>query len=178
MPFVSLLFTCAALCAAPPEGTSAMSIHNFKLNTLGGQPKELSTYRGKVLLVVNVASECGFTPQYSGLQKLYDAFKEKGLVVLGFPCNQFGAQEPGSAAQIQAFCSKNYGVSFPLFEKVDVKGPGQAPVYGFLTAVHGEPKWNFHKYLVGKDGKVIQAYPSKIAPDSPELKAAIEAALK
>lgn len=155
-----------------------MSIHAFKLNTLDGQPKDLGSYKGKVLLVVNVASECGFTPQYAGLQKLYDAHKDRGLVVIGFPCNQFGAQEPGSAAQIQAFCSKNYGVTFPMFEKVDVKGPGQAPVYGFLTAAHGEPKWNFHKYLVGKDGKVIQAYPSKVAPDSPELKAAIEAALK
>ena len=178
MNLFPLILTCAALCAATPEGSPAMSIHAFSLKTLEGQPKDLASYKGKVLLVVNVASECGYTPQYSGLQKLFDAYKDKGLVVLGFPCNQFGAQEPGSAVQIQAFCSKNYGVTFPLFEKVDVKGPRQAPVYGFLTAAHGEPKWNFHKYLVGKDGKVIQAYPSKVAPDSPELKSAIEAALK
>ena len=178
MRLLSLVLSTAALCAAPPEGTPAMSIHAFKLKTLDGQPKDLASYAGKVLLVVNVASECGYTPQYAGLQKLHDAYKDKGLLVLGFPCNQFGAQEPGSAAQIQAFCSKNFGVTFPLFEKVEVKGAAQAPVYGFLTAAHGEPKWNFHKYLVGKDGKVLQAYPSKVAPDSPELKAAIEAALK
>jgi glutathione peroxidase len=125
-----------------------------------------------------VASACGFTPQYAGLQKLYTDYKERGLVVLGFPCNQFGAQEPGTAAQIEAFCQTNYGVTFPLFEKLDVKGAHQAPVYQFLTAKHGEPAWNFHKYLVGKDGQVVAAFPSKVAPDSAELKAALEAALK
>jgi glutathione peroxidase len=155
-----------------------MSIHAFKVNTLGGEPKDLGSYKGKVLLVVNVASECGYTPQYAGLQKLSEVYQDKGLVVLGFPCNQFGAQEAGSAEQIQAFCSKNYGVTFPLFEKVEVKGTGKAPVYAFLTAAHGEPKWNFHKYLVGKDGKVIKAFPSSVAPDSPELMTAIVAALK
>jgi len=178
MRLLSIVLSCAALVAAASEGKPAMSIHAFKVNALDGQPKNLATYKGKVLLVVNVASECGYTPQYAGLQKLFSTYQDRGLVVLGFPCNQFGAQEPGSAAQIQAFCSKNYGVSFPLFEKVDVKGAAQAPVYGFLTAAHGEPKWNFHKYLVGKDGKVLQAFPSKVAPNSPELMAAVEAALK
>ena len=143
-----------------------------------GKPQPLSIYKGKVLLVVNTASECGFTPQYAGLEKLYEAYKDKGLVVLGFPSNDFGAQEPGSAEEIQTFCKKNYGVSFPMFEKVVTHGAGQAPVYKFLTAKNGEPKWNFHKFLVGKDGQVRQAFPSKIAPDAKELRDAIEAALK
>jgi glutathione peroxidase len=155
-----------------------MSLHEVTLNTLDGKPQSLAAYKGQVVLAVNVASECGYTPQYAGLQKLYTDLKGRGFVVLGFPCNQFGAQEPGSAAQIESFCQKNYGVSFPLYEKLEVKGPGQAPLYHFLTAKHGEPAWNFHKYLVGKDGQVIQAFPSKVAPDSPELKAAIEAALR
>ena len=148
------------------------------LQDIDGREKKLSAFKGKVVLVVNVASECGFTPQYAGLQKLYAEQKDRGLVVLGFPCNQFGGQEPGTAAQIETFCQKNYGVTFPLFEKLDVKGAGKAPLYQFLTAKLGEPAWNFHKYLVGKDGQVIQAFSSKVAPDSPELKAAIEAAIE
>ena len=174
----------AALVLAAPLGTAAperripMSLHAITLNTLEGRPQSLAAYEGKVVLAVNVASECGFTPQYAGLQKLYAEHRDRGLMILGFPCNQFGAQEPGSAAQIESFCQKNYGVTFPLFEKLEVKGPHQAPVYQFLTAKHGEPAWNFHKYLVGKDGQVLQAFPSKVAPDSAELKAAIEAALK
>ena len=166
------------LAAAAPERKVPMSLHEITLNTLDGRSQPLSAYQGKVVLAVNVASECGFTPQYAGLQKLYAEYKDRGLVVLGFPCNQFGAQEPGTAAQIESFCQKNYGVTFPLFEKLDVKGPRQAPVYQFLTAKHGEPAWNFHKYLVGKDGQVIQAFPSKVAPGSADLRAAIESALK
>ncbi len=168
----------ATLSLPAAERKVPMSLYDLTLNSLEGKPQALSTYKGKVVLAVNVASECGYTPQYAGLQKLYSAMKDRGLVVLGFPCNQFGAQEPGSAAQIESFCQKNYGVTFPLFEKLEVKGPGKAPLYQFLTAKHGEPAWNFHKYLVGKDGQVIAAFPSKVAPDSPELKAAIEAALK
>lgn len=171
-----LLLTALALPAA--ERKAPMSLHEITLNTLDGKPQSLAAYKGKVVLVVNVASECGFTPQYAGLQKLYLEQKDRGLVILGFPCNQFGGQESGSAAQIESFCQKNYGVTFPLFEKLEVKGANQAPLYQFLTAKHGEPAWNFHKYLVGKDGQVIQAFGSKVAPDSPELKAAIEAALK
>jgi len=169
-----------AACLALPatERKAPMSLHEITLNTLDGRPQPLGAYQGKVVLAVNVASECGFTPQYAGLQKLYTDYKDRGLVVLGFPCNQFGAQEPGTAAQIGAFCQTNYGVTFPLFEKLDVKGAHQAPVYQFLTAKHGEPAWNFHKYLVGKDGQVLQAFPSKVAPDSAELRAAIEAALR
>ena len=170
------LLTTLALPAA--ERKVPMSLHELTLNTLDGKPQSLAAYKGKVVLAVNVASECGYTPQYAGLQKLYQAQKDRGLVVLGFPCNQFGGQEPGSAAQIGAFCQKNYGVTFPLFEKLEVKGAHQAPLYQFLTAKHGEPAWNFHKYLVGKDGQVIAAFSSKVAPDSPEFLAAIEAALK
>ncbi|WP_306590782.1 glutathione peroxidase [Geothrix sp. 21YS21S-4] len=164
--------------AAPAERKVPMSLYDVTLNTLDGKPESLAAFKGKVVLAVNVASRCGFTPQYAGLQKLYTEYKDRGLVILGFPSNQFGAQEPGTAGEIQAFCEKNYGVTFPLFEKLDVKGANQAPVYRFLTAKHGEPAWNFHKYLVGKDGQVIQAFGSRVAPDSPELRAAIEAALK
>ena len=174
-PILALL---AVLSLTAAERSAPMSLHEITLNSLSGTPQSLAAYKGKVVLAVNVASECGYTPQYAGLQKLYADYKDRGLVVLGFPCNQFGHQEPGTAAQIQTFCQTNYGVTFPLFEKLDVKGPGKAPVYQFLTAKHGEPAWNFHKYLVGKDGQVIQAFPSKVAPDSAELKAAIESALK
>jgi glutathione peroxidase len=155
-----------------------MTLHALEAPRLNGQMESLSTYKGKVVLVVNVASECGFTPQYAGLEKLFEAYKDKGFTILGFPCNQFGGQEPGTADQIQSFCQKNFGVTFPLFAKVDVKGAAKAPVYQFLTEGFGEPKWNFHKYLVGKDGKVIKAYPSDVEPMGAELKAAIEAALK
>jgi len=178
-PIFTLALILAATLALPAaERKVPVSLHELTLNTLEGKPQPLAAYKGKVVLAVNVASECGFTPQYAGLQKLYTDLKDRGLVILGFPCNQFGGQEPGTAAQIETFCQKNYGVTFPLFEKVEVKGAGQAPVYAFLTAKHGEPAWNFHKYLVGKDGQVIQAFSSKVAPDSAELKAAIEAALK
>jgi len=168
----------SALALPAVERKAPMSLFEITLNTLDGKPQSLAAYKGKVVLAVNVASECGYTPQYAGLQKLYAEQKDRGLVILGFPCNQFGGQEPGTAAQIGTFCQKNYGVTFPLFEKLNVKGASQAPLYQFLTAKHGEPAWNFHKYLVGKDGQVIQAFSSKVAPDSAELKAAIEAALK
>ena len=154
-----------------------MSLHDLTVNTLAGKPQSLASYEGKVVLVVNTASECGFTPQYAGLEKLYEEYRNKGFVILGFPSNDFGQQEPGGAEQIQAFCKKNYGVEFPMFEKVVTKGPAKAPVYQFLTAQHGEPKWNFHKYLVGKDGQVRQAFPSNVAPESNELRSAIDAAL-
>jgi glutathione peroxidase len=165
----------ALLAAATPE-PRAMSFFDFTVNNLQGQQQPLATYKGKVVLVVNVASECGYTPQYAGLQKLQDRYQGKGLVVLGFPCNQFGGQEPGGAAEIQAGSTK-FHASFPLFEKVAVKGAGKAPVYVFLTAQHPEPKWNFTKYLVGRDGQVLQSFPSAVDPGGPELKTAIEKAL-
>lgn len=154
-----------------------MSLHDLSAQRLNGSAEALSAYRGKVVLVVNVASECGYTPQYAGLQKLYLELKDRGFVILGFPSNQFGAQEPGQAAQIEAFCQRNYGVTFPLYAKVEVKGPQASPVYAFLAQGHGEPQWNFHKYLVGKDGRVLAAFKSGVAPESAELRAAIQAAL-
>jgi glutathione peroxidase len=175
---LALAATLLATSLFAAERTLPMSLHDLSLRTLDGQEQSLSTYKGKVVLAVNVASECGYTPQYAGLQKLYTEYKDRGLVILGFPCNQFGSQEPGEAPQIQAFCQKNYGVTFPLFQKLDVKGAAKAPVYQFLTAKFGEPAWNFHKYLVGKDGQVLQAFPSKVTPESAELRTAIEAALR
>jgi len=174
----SMIFAVAlvAAIASAKEGT-AMSFFDLTAATLDGKPTSLSQYSGKVLVVVNTASECGFTPQYEGLEKLYESYKDKGVVVLGFPSNDFGGQEPGSAEQIKAFCEKKYHVTFPMFAKVKTKGDGQSPVYRFLETGHGEPKWNFHKYVVGKDGQVRAEFPSAVKPDSPELKAAIEAAL-
>lgn len=155
-----------------------MSLYDLSTNLLNGQPKNLGDFKGQVTLVVNTASECGFTPQYDGLEKLHETYKARGFSVLGFPSNDFGGQEPGTAEQIATFCSTRFHVAFPLFQKVKTKGEGQSPVFQFVSATGGEPKWNFYKYLVGKDGKVIQSFASKVEPLSPELTGAIEAALK
>ena len=154
-----------------------MSLHEISATTIDGATQSLADYKGKVVLVVNTASECGSTPQYAGLEGLWRHYRERGLVVLGFPSNDFGGQEPGSEAEIKTFCSTKYKVSFPMFAKVKVKGEGQAPVYRFLTADYGEPKWNFHKYLVDRNGKVIKAFATGIAPEDASLRAAVEAAL-
>jgi glutathione peroxidase len=148
------------------------SIYSFSARTLGGEEVSLEQYRGKVLLIVNTASECGFTPQYAGLQKLYDTYASRDFAVLGFPCNQFGKQEPGDATQIGNFCEKNFGVTFPMFEKIDVNGANAHPLYRYLT---GEApgllglegiKWNFTKFLVGRDGAVIKRYAPVTKPDA------------
>ncbi len=152
-------------------------LHHLTVRAIDRREHPLSAYAGHVVLVVNTASECGFTPQYAGLEALYRAYKDRGFVVLGFPSNDFGAQEPGTEEQIQQFCSSKYDVTFPMFEKVRTKGEGASDVYAFLAAKHGPPKWNFHKYLVGKDGAVRAAFPSNVAPDDPKLRAAIEEAL-
>lgn len=154
-----------------------MSFFDLSAKRLDGQPQDLSQYRGQVALVVNTASECGYTPQYDGLEKLYEARKGEGLVVLGFPSNDFGGQEPGTSEEIATFCDTRFHVKFPLFEKVATKGAGQSPVFAWLAKDGGEPKWNFHKYLVGRDGKLIKAFSSKVAPDDRELTSAIDAAL-
>jgi glutathione peroxidase len=154
-----------------------MSLHDVSATTIDGEAQSLADYKGKVLLVVNTASQCGSTPQYAGLEGLWRHYRDRGLVVLGFPSNDFGAQEPGSEAEIKTFCSTMFKVSFPMFSKVHVRGDEQSPVYRFLAADYGEPKWNFHKYLVGRDGKVIKAFPTAIAPEDPSLRAAVEAAL-
>jgi glutathione peroxidase len=156
------------------------SLYQLSTRTLEGQPADLKAYAGKVALVVNVASQCGYTPQYAGLEKLYGELKNRGFVVLGFPSNDFGGQEPGTATEIRQFCSLNYDVSFPLFEKVVTKaGPGQSPVYANLQKQSGElPSWNFAKYLVGKDGKVVKFYKSGVTPEDAGLRTDIEAALR
>jgi len=178
MKIAPILCGLALLAAAVParEG-DVMSFFDLDATTLDGKPVSLAQYKGKVLVVVNTASECGFTPQYAGLEKLYEDYKDKGVVVLGFPSNDFGGQEPGSAEEIKTFCEKKYHVTFPMFAKVKTKGEGQSPVYRFLAAGNGAPKWNFHKYVVGKDGKVRAAFPSAVKPDSPELTSALAAAL-
>jgi len=171
----TILAAAPAVAGGPvPEG----SFYSLKTTTLQGQPADLSQYAGKVTLVVNVASQCGFTPQYAGLQKLYDELKDRGFVVLGFPSNDFGGQEPGTAEEIESFCKKNYGVTFPMFAKLVTKaGPEQSPIYKRLGETGSLPTWNFAKYVVGKDGDGIQFFGSKVTPEAPELRQAIEAAL-
>jgi glutathione peroxidase len=147
---------------------------------IDGSPVDLSKYKGKVVLVVNVASRCGYTGQYAGLQKLYDGYKDKGFVILGFPANEFGGQEPGSDAEIATFCSSKYGVTFDMFSKVVVKGADKAPLYKALTegsTPPGEVGWNFEKFLIGRDGKIVGRYKSGVAPDDAKLTGAIEAEL-
>ena len=154
-----------------------MSLYDLTVKTIDLKPQPLSAYRGKVALVVNTASECGNTPQYAGLERLYEEYKGKGLVVLGFPSNDFGGQEPGTEAQIKTFCTTQYKVTFPMFQKVKVVGDGQAEVYRFLTANHTPPTWNFAKYLVGKDGQVLRAFNAKVLPEDKDLRQAIDTAL-
>jgi glutathione peroxidase len=165
----------AAVMAASLFGASG--VHEFTLSTIDGSAAPLSAYKGKVLLLVNVASKCGYTPQYAGLQSLYEKYRDRGLVVIGIPANNFGGQEPGTNEEIKTFCTRNYNVSFPMMSKVSVKGSDMAPLYGYLTQTGGDVKWNFTKFLVGKDGRVIERFESKVKPDSAELTAAVEKAL-
>lgn len=160
------------------------SIYDFSARTIDGTPKKLADYRGKVLLVVNVASQCGLTPQYKGLEALHEEFASRGLAVLGFPANEFGAQEPGTEAQIKEFCDTRYGVKFDMFAKVKVKGPGIDPIFEYLTSKESNPafggdiKWNFNKFLIGKDGAVLARFEPQVEPTSAEVKAAVEKALQ
>ena len=161
----------------------ASSVHEFTLNSLAGTPTPLASFKGRVMLLVNVASQCGYTPQYEGLQALYKKYQAQGLVVAGFPANNFGGQEPGTNEEIGAFCKSKYGVTFPMFAKISVKGADKAPLYQFLTDTKANPKtggdiqWNFTKFLVDRNGKVIQRFEPDVEPDSPGLVSAIEAAL-
>jgi glutathione peroxidase len=161
----------------------ARSIYDIELPLLDGKPSRLSEYEGKVVLAVNVASKCGFTPQYAGLEAIYERYADRGFVVLGFPCNQFFNQEPGSAEKIQEFCSANYGITFPLFAKLDVKGSNQHPLYAILSEAAdnagkaGNVKWNFEKFLVGRDGHVVRRFRSKVVPEDPDLVKAIDSLL-
>ncbi len=161
-----------------PAGDSEGSFWDLETRTLAGEPVALGDWAGKVVLVVNVASKCGLTPQYEGLQAMHEELAGEDFAILAFPSNDFLGQEPGTPEEIRTFCSTNYGVEFPLFEKVVVKGEAKSEVYGFLTAGGlDEPSWNFTKYLVGRDGKVIARYAPKTAPDDPELRAAIAKAV-
>ncbi|HKW06033.1 MAG TPA: glutathione peroxidase [Candidatus Dormibacteraeota bacterium] len=158
-------------------------IYDLELPRLNGKPESLSAYKGKVVLAVNVASKCGFTPQYAGLEAIYERYSDRGFTVLGFPCNQFGRQEPGSAEQIQQFCQVNYGVTFPLFAKLDVKGPDQSPLFARLTespddaGKAGNVGWNFEKFLIDRDGKVVRRFRSRVKPEDARVTEAIEALL-
>ncbi len=158
------------------ESPAPADVYALTATRIDGQPESLSIYRGKVTLVVNVASECGFTPQYAGLEKLYEAYRARGFVILGFPSDDFGGQEPASEKDILEFTRSKYGVTFPLFAKVHAKGDGVAPVFAAVSE-KGAPKWNFYKYLVGKDGKVIAGFSSRTKPDDADLVQAIEQAL-
>ena len=156
---------------------AATSAHEFTMKNIDGSAVPLSTFKGKAVLFVNVASQCGYTPQYAGLQSLYEKYKDRGLVIVGVPANNFGSQEPGSDTDIKEFCTRKYNVTFPMMSKVSVKGGDINPLYGYLTQTGGEVKWNFTKFLVGKDGKVVSRFESKVKPDAPELTSAIEQAL-
>jgi glutathione peroxidase len=185
MTIVKLLSVCALCLVAGVFGMRAVRAEQAsplsgEVKKIDGSAVDLSKYKGKVVLIVNVASRCGYTPQYAGLQKLYDTYKDKGLVVLGFPANEFGAQEPGSDAEIASFCSSKYGVTFDMFSKLVVKGPNKAPLYQALTegaTPPGEVSWNFEKFLIGRDGKIVGRYKSAVAPDDGKLTGAIEAEL-
>lgn len=171
------IFLTAFLVGSVP---TSQSIYSYDVTTIDGKTISMDTYKGEVLLIVNVASQCGYTPQYEGLQKLYEQYREKGFKVLGFPANNFGGQEPGSNGEIKAFCSKNFGVTFPMFSKISVKGNDMHPLYQYLSnkeqngQVDGAPKWNFHKYLINREGTVVASFSSGVKPLSTELTAAIE----
>ncbi|MBT7406149.1 MAG: glutathione peroxidase [Opitutae bacterium] len=160
----------------------ASNLYDHKLKTIDGEETSLSEHKGKVILMVNVASRCGFTRQYKGLEELYQKYKEKGLVICGFPCNQFGGQEPGSESDIKEFCSTKFGVSFPMYSKIDVNGPTRHPLYeeiiGDNGPLKGKIKWNFGKILIGKDGKPIDRFGSMTSPTSGKLIKAIEKSLE
>ena len=174
---IVVLLACAGL-VWPASAQQPASFYDLKTLSLDGTPGNLAQYKGKVSLVVNVASKCGFTPQYEGLEALHRDLKGKGFNVLGFPSNDFGGQEPGTAQEIAAFCRLTYGVTFPMFEKVITrKGAGQSPVYAFLGATGNLPAWNFSKYVVDKQGKVVAFFPSEVTPEDPALRAAIAKAL-
>jgi glutathione peroxidase len=160
-----------------------VTVHDIDLQTLAGDPAKLSDFAGSAVLIVNVASKCGLTPQYAGLQRLHERFADRGFTVAGFPCNQFGGQEPGSADEINEFCSVNYGVTFPMFAKIDVNGPDRHPLYAELTEEQdaegnaGDIQWNFEKFLIGPDGEILARFRPMTEPESPEVVDAVEAAL-
>jgi glutathione peroxidase len=174
-------FALLALIAMNTIAVSAQSIYDIKLKDIDGKDTTLAAYKGKAVLIVNVASKCGYTKQYAGLEALYQKYKDQGLVVLGVPCNQFGGQEPGTNEEIKQFCSSKYNVTFPLFDKIEVNGANRHPLYvqlaGKDSPFPGDIKWNFNKFLIGRDGKIVKRFDSKVAPESEELTTAVESAL-
>ncbi|HLL14670.1 MAG TPA: glutathione peroxidase [Pyrinomonadaceae bacterium] len=182
-----LLLVKAMRADVNPNGVgkgTAKSVYDFTLKNSKGQDVKLSEFRGRVVMLVNVASKCGYTPQYDGLQKIYERYKDRGFTVLGFPANNFGAQEPGTNEEIQEFCRINYGVTFPVFSKISVKGDDKHPLYKYLTEREtnaefaGEIKWNFNKFLVGRDGRILARFDSGDKPEDAKVTQAIEQALK
>jgi glutathione peroxidase len=170
-----LLLAAVPALAAP----SCPALLDHRLTTLQGKPDDLCRHAGQVVLIVNTASYCGYTSQYQGLEALYQKYRAKGFVVLGFPANDFGRQEPGTNAEVADFCERTFKVRFPMYEKSVVSGPDASPLYRQLARAAGDvPKWNFHKYLLGRDGKVVASYPSKVAPEDSELTRALERALE
>ncbi|HAM71069.1 MAG TPA: glutathione peroxidase [Verrucomicrobiales bacterium] len=176
-----ILAAIATLMLAITPAMNAASLYDIPLKDIDKKETSLKAYKGKVVLVVNVASKCGLTPQYKALEATHQKFKEKGFTVVGFPCNDFGSQEPGSNAEIKTFCSANYKVSFPLFDKLHVKGPEQHPLYAALSGKEspfpGDVKWNFGKFLIGKHGEILKRFEPQTTPDDPAVTQAIEAAL-
>jgi glutathione peroxidase len=177
------LLSIGALLIMATSLFAGSGIYSYTLNSIDGKPAPLADYKGKVVLLVNVASQCGYTPQYTALESIYEKYKGQGFVILGFPANNFGAQEPGTNEEIKTFCTRKYSVTFPMYAKISVKGDDQAPLYAYLTkqtspAIAGEIKWNFTKFLVDKNGNVVQRFEPAVTPDSPELTGAIEKELK
>lgn len=175
-------FLAALLLVVSLHGLNAAPLSEIPFKDMNGKGASLKDYAGKVIMVVNVASKCGNTPQYAQLEELYKKYGAQGFVVLGFPCNDFGGQEPGTLAEIQQFCTSQYAVTFPMFDKIHVKGPEEAPLYTALTGpgakFPGEVKWNFGKFLIGKNGEVVARFEPGTKPDEPEVIAAVEKALK
>ena len=178
-----LLASAAVVTAGDKKDGETPAVLNFHVKSLDGKDVDLSKYEGKVVMIVNVASQCGLTPQYEALQDLQETYKDKGLVILGFPCNQFGEQEPGNATEIREFCTSKYGVTFDLFSKIDVNDDNADPLYKFLTSEATNPgfsgriNWNFEKFLIGRDGKVVARFKPPVEPDSEEVVKAVEAEL-
>jgi glutathione peroxidase len=179
--FAICLAIMTAIATSTLSAGAADSIYDIPVKDIDGKDTSLKPYKGSVILVVNVASKCGFTPQYEALEAVYKKYAFQGLVITGFPCNQFGHQEPGTDAEIKEFCTSKYSVTFPMFDKLEVNGDGRHPLYTFLSGTNspfpGNIKWNFTKFLIGRDGKIINRFDSKVKPDSDEVTKAIEAAL-
>jgi glutathione peroxidase len=178
------LMTGVVVCLLSVAAASAASIYDYKLNSIDSLPIPLSSFKGKVVLLVNVASRCGYTPQYAGLEKLYEKYKDRGFVIVGVPANNFMSQEPGTNAEIKTFCTRKYDVQFPMMAKISVKGQDQDPLYQYLTSKDQNPKtggeiqWNFTKFLIGRDGNIVARFEPAVTPEDPAVTSAIEAALQ